>query len=460
MLREMLRSKQRPHSRTCLVKEFNLNNINILSNASTVPGTIAQYTLGANSVNERIKGSSSNGSPFLKPTNYNKHNTNTNINTNFNTVNNTNINTHPNISNNINTNLNTNNININNNINNSNESNRISSSHSIQAKTNSIQSISNTIFTHIHTHNNQTSNPGFSNPPGFSNNLEDAINNNSNNRITNHNNLNNINENDNHNTQKSTQSQPLPKIIPENTKQSVKKSNDQPTSQSIDKKYEERLGEYLNTTPTQKEASKLNSSKSHSLNKLQTLESFITQIKQNVYDKSKPYLTEKEKMKGYLKTNVDVLSTHIRLVNKEKKVNGHFNKNIVNENDRLISTGERASRDTFFMNKELPLLKVEIDEMKTSIAQYTEEAKYIRNDSIQLERETMLLKDEIKKTNGQISQLLKTNEKLTKAKVLVDKHIEMAKGKIQKQERLSEELLNNVKQLLEQSSHVFDYVKL
>lgn len=205
-------------------------------------------------------------------------------------------------------------------------------------------------------------------------------------------------------------------------------------------------------------ASKIRSS--HSTNRLQTLESFISQIKHNVYEKSKPIITSKSKAKDKLKNNVDILSSNMRTIHRETKVNSQLNKVIVKENERLISSGERAVRDTYFMNKELPWLRNEIDEMKTLIAQHNEETRYIRNDSIQIERETLLAKDEIKKTNGQIALILKQKEKFGNAIVLIHKHIETMKEKIRKQDRLSDELMNSVKTLVDQSSHVFNHMNL
>lgn len=230
-------------------------------------------------------------------------------------------------------------------------------------------------------------------------------------------------------------------------------------TKSTNKTKDDPKMEYSNTIQSPLSATKYRSS-SHSTNKLQRLEACINQIKYNVYEKSKPLITSKSKAKDQLQNNVDIIVSNLRTIHRETKVNGQLNKEILKENERLVSSGERAVRDTYFTNKELPLLSNEIEDMKTLIAQHNEESRYIRNDSIQIEREILLMKDEIKKMNGQISLILKEKEKFCNAIVVVNKHIETMKDKIQKQDRLSDELMCSVQALVDQSSHVYDYMKL
>jgi hypothetical protein len=53
----------------------------------------------------------------------------------------------------------------------------------------------------------------------------------------------------------------------------------------------------------------------------------------------------------------------------------------------------------YFINKEIPEIKQEIDRMNDEISIKHEELRYFKNDSLEIEKEIDILKDNIKRFN-------------------------------------------------------------
>ena len=92
-----------------------------------------------------------------------------------------------------------------------------------------------------------------------------------------------------------------------------------------------------------------------------------------------------------------------------------------------------------------------LDYSKNKITQLNEETKFIENSTIEIEREIFGIQDEIKKTNGLNSAIIKDKEKINNEIVTLKKHIDMLKGKIQRIEHSSNEFMNSVGILVQES---------
>jgi chromosome segregation ATPase len=210
----------------------------------------------------------------------------------------------------------------------------------------------------------------------------------------------------------------------------------------------------LNINPEEKPLNKstnLTNKSIDSQSKLQILESFIDVIKTNSYVQTNKIIEDKKRLKDLLQNKVDILNSNIRAINRENKTNSSLSKNITKENERLVKSGERANKNSYFLNKELPGYRIEIDDMKNKITQLNEETKFIENSTIEIEREIFGIQDEIKKTNGLNSAIIKDKEKINNEIVTLKKHIDMLKGKIQRIEHSSNEFMNSVGILVQES---------
>jgi hypothetical protein len=81
---------------------------------------------------------------------------------------------------------------------------------------------------------------------------------------------------------------------------------------------------------------------SNFINKLivRHLESLISEIKTNAFDKVKNEVDGRNKIKFVLANNVDVLQNTLNVVKSQKKLYGNANTKLLNENDRLMTSGE------------------------------------------------------------------------------------------------------------------------
>ena len=137
--------------------------------------------------------------------------------------------------------------------------------------------------------------------------------------------------------------------------------------------------------------------------------------------------------------------------NKKNKINSHLHNQILKENEILINSGGRANLDSFYINKELPIIKNEIENMKIKIIKLNEQTKFIRNTSIEIDSEIMVLNDEVKKLNTLNSNLIKDKEKIIPDIIKYKNSIEMIFSKIKFIEQQSNHFLNNVEMLVKEN---------
>ena len=187
------------------------------------------------------------------------------------------------------------------------------------------------------------------------------------------------------------------------------------------------------------------------MDKLHTLEGYISLIKNKGINNIKNEISNKKIKKEQLKNNVDILNSNIRLLNKENKVNSNLNNKIIKENENLINSSERANIDSYYLNKELPSYRIEIDNIKMEISKLNEETKFIRNNIIEYEREILAFQDEVKKLNTLNSNLIKDKEKMIPETLKYKNCIEMLLSKIKNIENQSNHFMNNVELLIKEN---------
>ena len=195
----------------------------------------------------------------------------------------------------------------------------------------------------------------------------------------------------------------------------------------------------------------LDDTESYYMDKLHTLEGYISLIKNKGVNNLKNEISNKKIKKEKLKNNVDILNSNIRLLNKENKINSNLNNKIIKENENLINSSERANLDSYYLNKELPFYRIEIDNLKMEISKLNEETKYIRNNIIEYEREILAIQDEVKKLNTLNSNLIKDKEKMIPEALKYKNSIEMLESKIKYIDNQSNHFMNNVELLIKEN---------
>ena len=178
--------------------------------------------------------------------------------------------------------------------------------------------------------------------------------------------------------------------------------------------------------------------------RLQLLEEYIKIIKSKGKEEPQEEIDKKIRLKEQLQNNIDILNANIKFANKENKVNSSLGKNIIKENEILISSSNRAAENSYLIKKDLPSFRNEIDNMKTKLSQLNEETKNLRNIGIEYDRSILVLQDEVRKLNNLNSNLIKEKEKITNEIIKYQKSIEMLISKINLVESESDKFMKNV----------------
>ncbi len=178
--------------------------------------------------------------------------------------------------------------------------------------------------------------------------------------------------------------------------------------------------------------------------RLQLLEEYIKIIKSKGKEEPQEEIDKKIRLKEQLQNNIDILNANIKFANKENKVNSSLGKNIIKENEILISSSNRAAENSYLIKKDLPSFRNEIDNMKTKLSQLNEETKNLRNIGIEYDRSILVLQDEVRKLNNLNSNLIKEKEKVTNEVIKYQKSIDMLISKINLVESESDKFMKNV----------------
>lgn len=180
------------------------------------------------------------------------------------------------------------------------------------------------------------------------------------------------------------------------------------------------------------------------LEKVKTLEHLIDVIKENAYEKNKKEFEEKIRIKNELETNVEILSSYVKLNRLQRRNFGILSKGIVKENERLMFNSEKAVQETDFFQRQIPFLKTQIDQMKNEITSLYEETKELKNQKLLLDRKMFMLNDEIKRFNKLNSDTFSEKENLKNAIKLLKKHSVLTLEKIKIQEEQGKEFFSSL----------------
>lgn len=232
--------------------------------------------------------------------------------------------------------------------------------------------------------------------------------------------------------------------------------NSQPVSfdNSVNKKIQ---NDYEVVSQIEKEPDKLNNEftlnkfQEEYIEKVKRMENLISIIKQNAYERYRKELEDKLIYKSELENNVEILSSFIKANRIQKKNYGSLTKVILKENERLISSSQRAIEDQYFLEKELPLLRGEINRIEEQISGLNEETKIVKNNILLLERDIMGYEDEIKKFNKLNSGFFGEKENIRQSIKLLKKHSTITREKIKHQNEKSDELFSSLTLLAQKS---------
>ena len=187
------------------------------------------------------------------------------------------------------------------------------------------------------------------------------------------------------------------------------------------------------------------------IDRVKEMEKLIKIIKQNAYEKNKKELEDRLLLKNELETNIEILSSYIKMNRVQKRNFATLSKSIYQENERLSTSSQRAVEEQYYIQKELPFLRGEINQMQSNIGILNNETKDTRNQQLVIERDIMLLQDEIKKLNKTNSTLFSEKENIRNSINLLKKHCCIIREKISVQNDKSDELFNSLTYLAQKS---------
>lgn len=187
------------------------------------------------------------------------------------------------------------------------------------------------------------------------------------------------------------------------------------------------------------------------IDRVKEMEKLIKIIKQNAYEKNKRELEERLQLKNELENNIEILSSYIKMNRVQKRNFASLSKSIYQENERLSTSSQRAAEEQYYIQKELPLLRGEINQMQNNVGILNNETKDIKNEQLLIERDIMFLQDEIKKLNKLNSSFFSEKENLRNSIKLLKKHSGIIREKINIQKEKSDELFNSLTYLAQKS---------
>lgn len=183
------------------------------------------------------------------------------------------------------------------------------------------------------------------------------------------------------------------------------------------------------------------------IDKVKLLEDYIAQIKENANEINENKIQELQSQKEQLEYNVKFLSNSIILSKKKFNDNIQIEKNLLLEKEKAGHDSKKANKESFNLQKEIPINKVENELMKNQITQAKEETKNINNYLIEIDRQTKEIQDEIKKINVKISSVIKEKDKVSNEINAIKKKNDILRTKIYKAEKSANEFLFYVGQL-------------
>jgi hypothetical protein len=163
--------------------------------------------------------------------------------------------------------------------------------------------------------------------------------------------------------------------------------------------------------------------------KMNTINSYIDTIKTCKIERMNKRINNTNKKKVYINNKVNDLHScvsHTNLLNRHRCCNF---KGIEKETDRLRATSLRMARSTFYINKEIPLVRNEIKEMKKKIYLLNKQSKEYMNEIYQLNQDIVNIKDNILNVHNLIHDIVMQKEKIQNLTQVYKKQTEQNRHK-------------------------------
>ena len=187
------------------------------------------------------------------------------------------------------------------------------------------------------------------------------------------------------------------------------------------------------------------------LSKMKTMEHLISVIKEHSIDRYKKDLELKLQLKHELENNVEILSSYIKTNRVNKREFSTLYRTIEKENDRLLNVSEKAHEELQLFNKQLPLLRSEINQMQKQISTLNDETKQLRTTKMTIEREIVSKEDDIRTYNKLISNFRGSKDNIKASITLLKKHSCLIKEKIKGVDDKGKELFGSLRYLARKS---------
>lgn len=142
---------------------------------------------------------------------------------------------------------------------------------------------------------------------------------------------------------------------------------------------------------------------------VKALEFYINEIKLRGFEKVRREVEHKQRVIKQLQVEVDSLQKKVNFINSQKKHYGTKNSKFQCEMNMYKEISERCSRDIYFMYKEMPSIKSEIEEMNVEYGNRLKETKMIYTLINEEERDINSIKHEIRKLNKKKSDIEVSN---------------------------------------------------
>ena len=163
--------------------------------------------------------------------------------------------------------------------------------------------------------------------------------------------------------------------------------------------------------------------------KMNTINSYIDTIKTCKIERMNKRISKTNKKKLHINNKVNDLYTcvsHTNLLNHHRCCSF---KGIEKETERLRATSLRMARNTFYINKEIPLVRNEIREMKKKIYLLNKESKDNMKEIYQLNQDIVDIKEKILDVHNLIHDIVMQKEKIQNLTQIYKKQTEQNRHK-------------------------------
>ena len=177
---------------------------------------------------------------------------------------------------------------------------------------------------------------------------------------------------------------------------------------------------------------------------LNSMEFIFSDIKENVFDKCKELLKEKENKKLQLEKSINSLKKTINLYKNKKKYWKKENSKVEMDINFLINKSDRLKKinyDIYIDQKNIP------DNNFNKLSILKNETNLINQKIIYCKKELFLFKEKIQKLNNNIFDIKKENENMKESLQILKKHNIQLKEKIILFDKRHENVIENVKNL-------------